>query len=97
MDPLTRRHFLEVASLAGFGALAVPASAIVDEGAEQVVFVEVSGERFARRVVQIGVRDRDLVEVVSGLAPGERVVTRGAWQVRLAGASGAIPAHGHAH
>jgi RND family efflux transporter MFP subunit len=78
-------------------ALAVPASAIVDEGAEQVVFVEASGERFERRVVQPGVRDRDLVEIVSGLDVGERVVTRGAWQVRLAGASGAIPAHGHAH
>lgn len=78
-------------------ALAVPASAIVDEGAEQVVFVEASGERFERRVVQTGIRDRDLVQIVSGLAPGDRVVTRGAWQVRLAGASGAIPAHGHAH
>lgn len=78
-------------------ALAVPASAIVDEGAEQVAYVEASGERFERRVVQTGVRDRELVEIVSGLAPGDRVVTRGAWQVRLAGASGAIPAHGHVH
>jgi cobalt-zinc-cadmium efflux system membrane fusion protein len=78
-------------------ALAVPVSAVVDEGAEQVVFVEVSGERFERRVVRTGVRDRDLVEIAAGIATGERVVTRGAWQVRLAGASGAIPAHGHVH
>jgi RND family efflux transporter MFP subunit len=78
-------------------ALAVPPSAVVDEGAEQVVFVEVSGERFERRVVQTGIRDQDLVQITSGLAAGERVVTRGAWQVRLAGASGAIPAHGHVH
>lgn len=78
-------------------ALAVPATAIVDEGAEQVAYVETSGERFERRVVQTGIRDGELVEIVSGLAPGERVVTRGAWQVRLAGASGAIPAHGHVH
>jgi cobalt-zinc-cadmium efflux system membrane fusion protein len=78
-------------------AVTVPASAVVDEGAEHVVFVEVSGERFERRVVQTGVRDRDLVQITSGLGAGERVVTRGAWQVRLAGASGAIPAHGHVH
>jgi hypothetical protein len=37
------------------------------------------------------------VQVLDGLAPGERVVTRGAWQVRLASAAGALPAHGHVH
>ncbi len=78
-------------------ALAIPASAVVDDGSEQVVFVEVSGERFERRPVRTGLRDRDRVEVLSGVAPGERVVSRGAYQVRLAAASGAIPQHGHAH
>jgi len=28
---------------------------------------------------------------------GDRVVSRGAWQVRLAAAGGALPAHGHVH
>lgn len=78
-------------------SLAIPASAVVDDGSEQVVFVEVSGERFERRPVQLGIRDRGRVQVLSGVAPGERVVSRGAWQVRLAAASGAIPQHGHAH
>ena len=78
-------------------ALAVPASAVVDDGSEQVVFVEVSGERFERRPVQLGLRDRGRVQVLAGVAPGERVVSRGAYQVRLAAASGAIPQHGHVH
>jgi RND family efflux transporter MFP subunit len=78
-------------------ALAVPASAIVDDGSEPVVFVEISGERFERRPVQLGLRDRGRVQVLAGLAPGERVVSRGAYQVRLAAASGAIPQHGHVH
>jgi RND family efflux transporter MFP subunit len=78
-------------------AVAVPASAIVDDGAEQVVFVEVSGERFERRPVRLGLRDRDRVQVLAGVEPGERVVSRGAYQVRLAAASGAIPQHGHVH
>jgi RND family efflux transporter MFP subunit len=78
-------------------ALAVPASAIIDDGSEPVVFVEVSGERFERRPVRLGLRDRGLVQVLAGVAPAERVVSRGAYQVRLAAASGAIPQHGHAH
>jgi cobalt-zinc-cadmium efflux system membrane fusion protein len=78
-------------------AVAVPASALVDDGTEQVVFVEVSGERFERRPVRTGLRDRDRVQVLAGVAPGERVVSRGAYLVRLAAASGAIPQHGHVH
>jgi membrane fusion protein, heavy metal efflux system len=78
-------------------ALAVPASAVVDDGSEPVVFVQVSGERFERRPVRLGLRERGLVQVLAGLAPGERVVSRGAYQVRLAAASGAIPQHGHVH
>jgi membrane fusion protein, heavy metal efflux system len=78
-------------------ALAIPATAVVDDGSEQVVFVEISGERFERRPVHLGLRDRDRVQVLTGVAPGERVVSRGAYQVRLAAASGAIPQHGHVH
>ena len=77
--------------------LAVPTSAVVDEGGESVAYVELGGESFARRSLTLGVRDGDLVEVLEGLSPGERVVTRGAYYVRLAAASGAVPAHGHAH
>jgi len=82
---------------APMNAVAVPASAVVDDGSEQVVFVEVSGERFERRPVRLGLRDRGRVQVLAGVARGERVVSRGAYQVRLAAASGAIPQHGHVH
>lgn len=62
-----------------------------------VVFVQVEGEAFERRVVRLGARDRGYVEVLGGLHAGEHVVTRGAWSVKLAASSGSIPAHGHAH
>jgi multidrug efflux pump subunit AcrA (membrane-fusion protein) len=78
-------------------ALAIPASAVVDDGKQEVAYVLSSGEAFERRPLKLGVRDGDLVEVVEGLAPGDRVVSRGAWQVRLAAAGGALPAHGHVH
>jgi RND family efflux transporter MFP subunit len=78
-------------------ALAVPRSAIVDDRGRDTLFVQAGGESFERRTVTLGARDGELVEVISGLQPGERIVTRGAYSVLLAGSSGAAPAHGHAH
>ena len=77
--------------------LAVRASALVDDGGIFVVFVEVEGEAFERRVVRLGARDQGFVELLSGVRIGEHVVTRGAWSVKLAASSGSIPAHGHSH
>jgi RND family efflux transporter MFP subunit len=78
------------------GAL-VPESALVDDGGRPVVFAQITGESFARRPVTLGSRQGGLVEVVSGVEPGERVVTRGAYLIRLAAMSTQIPAHGHVH
>ena len=33
----------------------------------------------------------------NGVMPGERVVTRGAYDIKLAASGGAVPEHGHAH
>lgn len=78
-------------------AVTVPEAALVDDGGVFIVYVQVEGEAFERRVVRLGVRDRGYVEVLSGVRVGEHVVVRGAWSVKLAAASGVIPAHGHAH
>ncbi len=78
-------------------ALAIPESAIVDDGGKAVAYVMIEGEAFERRPLKLGVRSHGWVEVADGLAAGERVVTRGAYEIRLASASGAVPAHGHAH
>jgi membrane fusion protein, heavy metal efflux system len=76
---------------------AVPASALVDESGQAVVFVQKSGETFERRLVETGPRDGDWVALRAGIAPGERVVTRGAYQLRLAAIAPAALGHGHAH
>lgn len=78
-------------------ALAVPISAVLTEAGQAVVYVQPEGERFERRPVELGVQDGAWIEVIRGVATGERVVSRGAYLVRLAGASGAVPTHGHAH
>ncbi len=76
---------------------AIPRSAVVDDAGQSVAYVERGGESFERRPLTLGIRDGEFVQVLEGLAPGERVVTRGASYIRLAAASGAVPAHGHAH
>lgn len=75
----------------------VPASAIVDDSGTPVAFVQREGEAFERRVLRLGVSERGFHEVLSGVSAGEHIVTVGAWSVKLAASSGAVPAHGHAH
>jgi RND family efflux transporter MFP subunit len=76
---------------------AVPKTAVLMEAGRPYVFVQVGGERFARRFVEIAARDGDVVGLKSGVKPGERIVTRGAYEVQLASAAKGLPAEGHVH
>ncbi len=78
-------------------AIAVPLSAIIEEEGQTIAYVQLAGETFERRDVTTGIRSGDVVQVLSGLSEGERLVTKGAYAVRLASVSSVIPAHGHAH
>ncbi len=77
--------------------LSIPAAAVLDDGGQQVVFVQAGGETFLRRPVQLGIRDGDNVEVTQGVQPGEYVAVKGAFMVKLAASATEAPAHGHAH
>lgn len=56
-------------------ALTVPSSAIVDTGLRTMVFMDMGGGRLMPREVAIGRISGDYTEVLSGLQPGQRVVT----------------------
>ena len=75
----------------------IPRVAVLMEAGRPYVFVQVGGERFARRPIEIATRDGDQVGVRSGVKPGDRVVTRGAYEVQLASAAKGLPAEGHVH
>jgi membrane fusion protein, heavy metal efflux system len=77
--------------------LAIPDSAVIDDAGKAIAFVQVEGEAFERRPLTLGIRSNGWVEVQEGLAPGEHVVTTGAYEIKLASSAGAIPAHGHVH
>jgi Cu(I)/Ag(I) efflux system membrane fusion protein len=61
---------------AGAPRLTVPDSALLDTGNRQVVLVEVGQGRFQPRQVKAGARGDGFVEVLEGLADGDRVVVR---------------------
>jgi cobalt-zinc-cadmium efflux system membrane fusion protein len=75
----------------------VPAAAVVDDAGRPIVFVQREGETFERRAVTLGPRTGDLIQIVEGIQAGDRVVTKGAYLVRLASLSTSVPAHGHVH
>ena len=78
--------------------LAVPESAVFLEENKDIVYLQVGGESFVRRIVTTGIADRGWVEILSGLQEGERAVVTGGYEIALASRSleGAA-AHGHAH
>ncbi|HLP38170.1 efflux RND transporter periplasmic adaptor subunit [Lacibacter sp.] len=78
-------------------ALVIPVSALVEEQGVFYVYVQTKGESFQKREVKLGANDGQKVQVLSGVAEAERVVIKGAYQIKLSQASGALPAHGHEH
>jgi membrane fusion protein, copper/silver efflux system len=61
--------------------LSVPADAVLDSGFSQQVYVDRGGGRFAPRQVETGERFGDRVQILSGLAEGEKVVAAGTFLV----------------
>ena len=57
--------------------LVVPSEALIDTGAETLVFVELKPGSYGPRRVRIGRRGSDEVEILEGLSEGERIVSSG--------------------
>lgn len=75
----------------------IPRSAVVDDNGRPIAYVQTGGESFERRELKLGVKQGDRVQVLSGLSEGDRVVSRGGYEIRLTTLSDAVPAHGHEH
>lgn len=79
-------------------AVLIPASAVQDENGVAVVYLQTGGESFERRIVRSGPRDGERVAILAGVDPGQRVVSKGAYLIRLSTSSAAADGHaGHKH
>lgn len=77
--------------------IALPRTALTEEQGSHFVYLQVDEEGYRKQLVALGADDGQRVQILSGVKAGDRVVTRGAYQVKLAGATNAIPAHSHEH
>jgi multidrug efflux pump subunit AcrA (membrane-fusion protein) len=75
--------------------LAIPRGAVVEINTRSYVFVQADGEHFEKRAVTLGRQDGPWVEVSSGVAKGERVVTHGGFDIHLASLMGTVESHRH--
>lgn len=64
------------------GVIMVPRASILGDAANRIVFLE-SGVEFVPTPVIVGRSDGDWVEILHGLIPGDRVVTRGNYAMQF--------------
>lgn len=76
--------------------IVIPASSLVDDSGVEVVYVQLEGESFDRREVQVEARQGGLA-LVQGIAAGERIVTRGGNAIRRSSLLGSGAIEGHVH
>lgn len=77
--------------------LSVPTSALVEEQGLYCVYLRLDEDCYKKQYVTLGADNGEAVQILSGLKAGDEVVTKGAYQIKLASASNAIPAHTHHH
>jgi cobalt-zinc-cadmium efflux system membrane fusion protein len=58
--------------------IAVPREAVLEVDGKEFVYVAEAGNRYVKRPVKTATASNDQVRILEGLAPGERVVTKGA-------------------
>lgn len=68
----------------------VPTESVVSIQGRQAVFIK-EGDEFIPKPIELGDTQDNLIEIKSGLQPGQRVVTQRAYQLMAQGAKAAIP------
>lgn len=77
--------------------ISLPRTALTEEQGIFFVYQQLDEEGYRKQEVTLGADNGKSVQILTGVHPGDRIVTEGAYQVRLASASNAIPAHSHEH
>lgn len=87
---------VRIATGARRNGLLAPVSALVDDEGVPVVYVK-EGNRYERRMVRVGTSNYQAMEILSGVAAGEEVVTTGAYQLKNMQKGGAAGDHHDEH
>ena len=76
-------------------ALVVPRSAILEDGDSRKLYLAEDGGKFEERTVTLGRAQGEFVEVIEGIAAGDRVVTKGAFVLKSEKVKGELKGHEH--
>ena len=89
--------YLSLSSSTGLNVI-VPRTALVEEMGNMFVFVQNNPISFEKRSVKVGETDGRYVQILSGIEPGERVVSKGGIILKLSQGAAALDPHaGHVH
>ena len=77
--------------------IALPIEALIEEQGLYFIYIQKCAESYRKQEVKLGASNGKEVEILSGVNPGDKVVVKGAYHVKLASASNALPAHSHEH
>jgi RND family efflux transporter MFP subunit len=78
--------------------IAIPKSAVFDSGGNKVCFVQLEGESFEKRVIELGIEGQDYFQVLNGLQAEEKIVVKGGYAIKLAAESSSKDVgEGHYH
>ena len=77
--------------------ISIPVEALTEEQGLYFIYIQKCKESYKKQEVKLGANNGKEVQILSGVNPGDRVVVKGAYHVKLASASNALPAHSHEH
>lgn len=77
--------------------ISLPVTAISEEQGHFFVYKKTCEDSYKKQEVTLGNDNGKMVQILSGITPGDNIVTEGAYQIKLESASHTIPAHTHEH
>ena len=77
--------------------IVLPEEALTEEQGLYFIHIQKCEESYKKQEVKLGASNGVEVQILEGLHAGDRVVVKGAYHVKLASASNALPAHSHEH
>lgn len=75
--------------------ISVPVSSVTEEQGLYFVYLQLAGEEYKKQEVTLGQNNGERVQILSGIKEGDKVVVKGAYQVKLAAVSPGVSGHSH--
>ncbi len=76
--------------------ISIPVPSIIEEQGLYFVYLQVHDEEYKKQEVTLGQNNGERVQILTGISIGDKVVTQGVYQVKLAATSSVMP-EGHSH